>query len=277
MSATVNSLEDEAGWRGKLRLDFEYRRGRSLLTNRNHQGPLTVQRPFYPEGDEVCHTYLLHPPAGIVGGDGLEVNLHLASGAHALLTTPGANRWYRSPRLRANVEQRAIVENDATLEWLPQETLVFDGARAQLRTCIELDSRSHFCGWEVLGFGRPACGEVYSRGTIDFGFEIFREGEPLFLERLVSLEGKIPGMLTYHACATYCATGADESVLARAREVLASIEGGMTGATLMQDLLVVRGLAPQCELLLSLFRELWKALRPYHVGRPAEIPRIWYT
>src|SRR5947208_642250 len=114
-----------SGWQAELALRFARRRERTVVATRHQRGPLTVQRPFYPEGDGVCHTYLLHPPAGIVGGDDLRMTFALDPGTHALITTPAATRWYFSRGVDAQVYQRATLADGATLEWLPQETLLF--------------------------------------------------------------------------------------------------------------------------------------------------------
>ena len=266
-----------SGWHAELALRFAPRRGRTVLAARHQRGPLTVQRPFYPEGDGVCHTYLLHPPAGIVGGDDLSMSFELDSGAHGLVTTPAAARWYFSRGLGARVSQRATLAAGATLEWLPQETLLFDGAHAQLATRIELESGARFCGWEILGLGRPACGESFLNGRLDFRFEIFRDGRPVLLERMRGGAGGVPGLRGNAACATFFATAADSAALEAARAVLAVAPDALCAATLIGDVLIGRGLAARCEPLKSAFSELWSAVRPLTLGRVAVPPRIWHT
>lgn len=264
-----------AGWRAELALRFAPRRGRTALVGRQHRGPLLVQRPFYPEG-EVCHCYVLHPPAGIVGGDRLDVALDLEPGSHALLTTPGATRFHFSRELEAAVEQQARLADGAVLEWLPQETLLFDGAHARAATRIHLQDGARFCGWEILGFGRPACGERFASGTVDFRFELYRGGRPLLLERLRGA-GPPPGLRGYGAWGTFVLTGAGGAALATARDILAVAGDALCGATLIGDTLVGRGLAAGCESLRGAFIALWSALRPICLGRPAAAPRIWWT
>jgi len=269
--------EECAGWRARLALRYEQRRGRTVLASCQKEGPLAVQRAFYPEGDAVCHTYLLHPPAGIVGGDDLGLRFDLDSNAHALLTTPGATRFYWSRGDVATLDHHARVAEGAALEWLPQETLVFDGAHVRATTRIDLEAGARVSAWEIVGLGRPACDERFVSGEIDFRIELWRDGEPLLLERLRGARGGLAGLRSHAACATFLATGASEAVLGAARGALASAKDALCAATLIDDLLVARGLAARCEPLESAFRCLWATTRPFIFGRTATPPRIWQT
>ena len=94
MSAqSCQPVDHPSGWQARLQLGCDPRLGASRLTRRQHVGPLTIQKPLYPEGPEVCHCILLHPPGGIVGGDRLEIELEVDAGARLLATTPGAGEW----------------------------------------------------------------------------------------------------------------------------------------------------------------------------------------
>jgi urease accessory protein len=137
-------------WRAKLALDFEREPKRTVLSKRAAEGPLLVQKPLYPEGDEVCHAIVVHPPGGIAGGDELEIAVK-AQG-HALLTTPGAAKWYRSAGPWA--KQKLLFEVKGTLEWLPRETIVFDGALAELGCEVRLGELGRYLGWEIVCLGR---------------------------------------------------------------------------------------------------------------------------
>lgn len=265
-----------SGWRAELDLRFAPRADRTALVARRQHGPLTVQRPFHPEGP-VCHTYVLHPPAGIVGGDDLRMTFALDPGAHALVTTPAATRWYFSNGREAQLAQRATVADGATLEWLPQETLLMTGAHARLATRIELAGGARFSGWEILGLGRPACDEPFRDGTIDFRFEITRDGTPLLLERLRGGADGLPGLRGHTACATFVATHADGAGVEAARAALAMASDTLGGVTLLGDLLVARAAAPRCEPLMAALAAVWTAVRPLTLGRVAAPPRIWHT
>ena len=124
------ALSEGAGWRARLALGFTHDNGRSRLTHREHEGPLVVQKPLYPEGNGVCQCIIVHPPGGIAGGDRLALTVDVAQRAHAQLTTPGATKWYRSGGRPAMQQMVFRVAEGAVLEWLPQGTIVFDGAQA---------------------------------------------------------------------------------------------------------------------------------------------------
>ncbi len=179
MTATASPT----GWQARLTLSFQCRNARTILGQRSHQGPLQVQRPFYPEGDGVCHIALLHPPGGVVGGDELRIEAALDVDAQVLITTPAAGKFYRSAGPFAHQTQLLTVAAGATLEWLPQENIVYNGARVHTLTHVELQGDARFIGWEILCLGRPAAGETFIAGEYRQGLELWRDGEPLYLEQ----------------------------------------------------------------------------------------------
>jgi urease accessory protein len=267
---------EQAGWSASLSLGYANRYGKTALVKRRHRGPLTVQRAFYPETSGTCHTYLLHPPAGIVGGDELKLDIELAESTKVLLTTPGANRWYYSSGCRAVMTQLAQVEAGASLEWLPQETLLFDGADAHLNSRVDLKGDARYFGWEILCLGRPAANETFEHGKLDFRLELWRDEGLVLRERFCS-KGLPPGMDGYPALTTLTASGADDAALTIARQICATSPDGIYGATLVGDILICRGLARDCTPLTNLCRRLWTELRPLIRGDAAIPPRIWCT
>ena len=279
-TAAAEPVETGEGWRASLELGFIARAGRSVLAERRRHGPLAVQRAFYPEG-EVAHCYLLHPPGGVVGGDSLIVQVRVDPGAHALITAPGAAKLYRSAGPAADISQELRVSADGALEWLPPETILFDGARARVATRVRLDPGARFLGWELQCLGRPAVGERFTSGSADLGLSIERDGRPLLLERLrisdgAGLDG--PAGLRGHAVvATLVATDTDAAALTALREALPQPEGVLWGATRLGDLLALRILADYAEPAQRLLRAAWGILRPRSLGREACPPRIWRT
>jgi urease accessory protein len=268
------------GWLARLELGFAARAGRTVLAHRRHQGPLVVQRPFYPEGG-VCHLYLLHPPGGIVGGDRLDLTLACEAGAHALITTPGAGKFYRSAGPLAVQRQHLRVAAGAALEWLPQEQIVFAGAAVDSLIRIELETGAGFIGWEISCLGRPASGETFSHGALRQRFELWRAGKPLLLER-----SRIDGGSDWLACrwgaggqpvlGTLAAVGAGAQHVELARAAVADAANEVA-LTRLDEVLIARYLGPSAERARALLTRIWVALRPPLLGVAACEPRIWRT
>ncbi|WP_341646272.1 urease accessory protein UreD [Thauera sp. SDU_THAU2] len=270
------------GWRAELRLGYARRGGRTVLARREHVGPLVVQRPLYPEGEAVCHTILVHPPAGIAGGDRLSVHLDVGPGAHVLVTTPGAGKWYRSGGQTGLLAQRIEVAAGGVCEWLPQESIVFDSALGELSTAVRLHGDACFVGSEMLCFGRTASGERFNHGELAMRTRIERDGRPLWLERgvlaggsallgaAVGMQGKPVGG-SFVVASPHC----DGALLECWRGIEA--EAGQGAVTLLPGLLLARWLGPVCEPGRAWFARLWAAARPVVAGRAAQPPRIWNT
>ena len=276
-ASVVQTKTDE--WRAVLELDFREKpmsdQTRTIVTRHRHVGPLTTQRAFYPEAHGVCHTYLLHPPAGITGSDRLTISARLAGDAKTLITTPGATRFYRSNGQSARLRQILSIDDSSQLEWLPQETLIYARANAKMSNDIHLYGDGQYFGWEVIGLGRPASGEHFTRGQFDLCTQIFRDNALRFRDRMHS-EGMPTGLRDNHAFASLYASHADATSLTAAREICRAADC-LCAPTLVEDFLIVRALAAQCHPLLRLFRQLWQTLRPSLLGRPAMSPQIWRT
>jgi len=263
-----------ASWKAELSLGFERTGGRTVLAHKRHDGPLVVQKALYPEGDEVCHAIIVHPPAGIAGGDELALNVASKEAACALLTTPGAGKWYRSAGPWA--AQRLSFEVDGALEWLPQETIVFDGARADLSTEVRLAGDARYVGWEILCLGRTGSGERFSRGTIRLSTRISRDTKPIWLERgRIEGGGKLmqsqAGLGGHTVCGTFVAAGPEIGKM-RAPAAIDTL-----AVTRLPGLLVARYLGDSSEEAKQSFAALWAALRPGLLGREVHEPRIWRT
>ncbi len=270
----------QAGWAASLELGFARRDDRTVLAERRQRGPLAVQRPFYPESG-VCHVYLLHPPGGVAGGDDLDIRVRVGQGARALITTPGATKFYRSAGPQARVRQRLRVEPGGMLEWLPQELILFPGARVRVATEVDLIADARLIAWEVQTLGRPALAERFSPGEADLGFAVRRDGRPLLLERLrlgaeADLSGP-SGLRGLPVCGALVAgpAGLEDLAAARALDLPAAVPA--LGLTLVDGLLVARCLAPRIEPVQVALRGLWGLLRPRLLGLSPCPPRIWST
>lgn len=226
---------------------------------------------------------ILHPPAGIAGGDCLTVNVVLERGAQARITTPGAAKWYRSNSAEAHQNLHLHVADDAVLEWLPQEAIVFDGALARTETDIDCAQRSRACGWDIWMLGRRASGEQFERGHLHQRLRLRRAGELLWSER-VRLAADDPlraSSLGWNGCSvmgSFWALGlpVDESLLERCREV--SEAGVQLGLTRFEHgLLLARALGQSAERVRAALTRIWSLLRPALCGAAGVPPRIWAT
>ncbi len=267
------SPSEGASWKASLSLGFARQGARSVLSEREHDGPLVVQKPLYPEGPDVCHAIVVHPPGGIAGGDQLSLRAACDAGSHALLTTPGAGKWYRSagPMARQSLE----FDVGGTLEWLPRETIVFDGALATLETVVRLIGAGRFIGWEVVCLGRAGSGEHLRRGALKISTQVLKEERLLYVEKgeidpAGPLMSSPVGLGGRTVLGTFIATGRD--LAAPARTAAPSL-----AVTQLPELLVARYLGDSSEAALRGFAELWRAIRPIVAGREAVAPRIWST
>lgn len=272
----------EARWRARLALAFERRGARSVLASRVHDGPLVVQKALYPEGESICHAIVVHPPAGIAGGDELVIDACAGVGSSALVTTPGAAKWYRSAGLWAR--QRIAIEAKAasTMEWLPQETIVYDGALAEIAWEARIAEDARLIAWEVLCLGRTGSGEHFARGRCRLSTRLWRGGKLAWMERGRVEPGSrlaaSPAGLDGHPVVGTMIVAApviEDAWLTDCRA--ARSRDGDFAITRLPGVLIARYRGDSGEAARLYFSELWKRLRPRLIGREAVEPRIWRT
>jgi urease accessory protein len=274
----------EMGWRARLELGYAYAgEERTVLKHRRHSGPWLVQKPFYPEGSAVCHSTLVHPPGGIAGGDQLELNLDVEAGAHAVITTPGAAKWYRSSGEIAKQRCEVNVGRDATLEWLPQPSIVFDGARAEQSHQVRLAANARYIGWDILCLGRIARGERYEHGMFRSHTEVAGAHRRLWIDRAAIAGGGVllsspAGLGGHPVTGLFLAAGIEISrdLIDRCREITAGAPE-RCGVTSLPCVLAARFLGDSLESAWQYFVALWNIVRPALIGRAACAPRIWQT
>lgn len=225
---------------------------------------------------------IVHPPGGLVAGDRLELELELADGAQVLATTPGAQKWYRGePASLADTRLR--VGSGASLEWLPQPSIVFDHAHVEQTLAIELAADASCIGWEMLVLGRAAMPERFLHGRLRQSLSIARAGRPLWVETLACDAGDrlLSSPLGWGgrtAAASVWAVGdVDDALLSAWREALASsgCDGGATRPD--EGLLVAKLLADDAQHAMQAARRLWETARPRVARAPAIAPRLWAT
>lgn len=275
-----------AGWLGRLSLELDKTAHGTQLTRSEHEGPLRIQRVLTPEGHDCPHLYLLHPPGGVVGGDRLETRVKLGEGATALCTTPAAQKLYRSPGARAEIENHLQLGRGASLEWLPSETLAFSSAHAGITTRVTLAAGAAFLGWDIACYGMPARGETFDHGRVQTRFELYRDATPLIIEAF-DLSGQSELLNDAYALrgepvvanlyAVPPSGRIDETLVAQLREAIGEPSRGLVSVTSLGELVVVRALGPQVETVRASLIETWKLLRPALLSRPPVLPRIWAT
>lgn len=283
-------------WYASLNLQLGERAGKTRLLSAAHQGPLRVQRAFYPEGPH-CHLYWLHPPGGLVTGDELSLSAQLLPGAQVLLTTPSAGKIYAvegaegaaaTPgQARPQLTSFSLTQaQDSYLEWLPQETLVFNGANARISTRFNLSGNARLFAWDLVCLGRPASSQWFNTGRCHTSLEVWQDGQPLQIERTDLAAGtrffNAPwGLKGAHSLGTCLASlvllrDEQEALLAA---LTAQFGGGenLWGVTQKGPLLLVRYLGCDMAVAKAGCVFVWQQLRPKLINRPACLPRIWAT
>lgn len=275
---------------GRLALGMTRDGSTTRLTERASFGPLRIQKPLYPEGPQLCHAVIVHPPGGIVGGDRLEIRVCVGPEAQTLLTTPGAAKWYRANERDSRQAVHLTIEAKASLEWLPQETIFFNAARVRMLHEVEMAAGSSYVGSEILCFGRSAAGETFDAGSIGQRTTVRRNGRLVWFEQGLVAGGSaamqgIAGLGGATVCASLMAVGdgldmgaveAIRNETSRAMGAPASGKG-VFGVSLMKSVLVARYLGNSSALARELLCIAWTQVRPALVGRAAVVPRLWQT
>lgn len=279
-------------WHGHLTLDYRRDGDRTIALDR-HDGPLRVLQRLYPEGPGVCHHVLVHPPGGLVGGDVLNLHATLAPDSHALITTPGATRFYKSMGAEAVQQVVMKVEAGARLEWLPLETLAYRNCVATNRMRFELAPGAEMMGWDVLALGLPAASEAFddpahAQGRFTQEIELpgvwlergtVRADDHHLLDSPLGWAGhRVMGTM-WLACGGPMSRERREALLDAAREVQqAHPLAALCGSTSPHDaVLILRVLASRVEPAMNLLVQVWEVWRQAAWGLTPCPPRVWRT
>lgn len=272
-------------WHAHLQLDYLAQADRTVARF-VHQGPLRVLQSLYPEGDRVCHNVLVHPPGGLVGGDSLTVDVTVGPGAHGLITTPGASRFYRSLGEPALQHQRLQLAEGARLEWLPMETIAYSGCLGESRTELRLAPGAELMGWDIVALGLPHANQPFASGQLRLHTELpghwlerglIAADDQRLMDSPLGLAGQRCCAMLYLACGSDLSRGRRDQALDLAREAIeAHALAPSAGATAPNDrVVVVRVLAPVVEPALQLLRAVRDAWRVGLWQQPATQPRLW--
>lgn len=272
-------------WHAQLSIDYSLESGKTLARHQ-HTGPLRILQSLYPEGDTVCHNVLVHPPGGLVGGDTLEMAVQVQSGAHGLVTTPGATRFYRSEGALALQHSHLKLENDARLEWLPLEALCYSGCIAENRLTMDLAPDAELMGWDITALGLPHADQPFVLGRLQQHIEVpgvWLERGTLAADDMRLLDG--PTGLAGQRClaSLFFVSGSPltrqrrEVALDSTRAVIAQHPlASLAGATSPHPQVVVaRVIAPVVEPAMDLLRALRNNWRAALWNMQASHPRIW--
>jgi urease accessory protein len=255
-----------------------------------HQGPLRVLKTLYPEGEGIAHQVIVHPPGGIVGGDQLQITLELQPHAHAVITTPGATRFYRSAGEAGVQHVQAKLHDSARLEWLPMESIAHSGCIAENHTEFQLGAAAEMIGWDMLALGLPAAGEAFSAGRFTQHVElpgvwlergVIDSADTRLLHSPLGLAGRSTLLTMWFAAGQTIAPARLQALVDAARDCTAALPehsdftAGVTA--LRQQVIVLRALAHRVEPAMVLARAVRARWRTLAWALEPVAPRIWQT
>ncbi|TDP71055.1 urease accessory protein [Roseateles toxinivorans] len=281
----IDAPRTQAAWAAHLQLTYRAEAERTLAHDL-HSGPLRVLQALYPEGPGICHHVLVHPPGGVVGGDELRVTVEAGAGSRALITTPGATRFYRSAGPWAEQRTELHLAAGAMLEWLPLETLAYDQCLARNTLSMQLEPGSLLMGWDLLALGLPAAERPFAQGEFATRIHwpgvwleqsLLRADDVQLRQSPLGLAGRSCVGTMWLASGTALDRALLEQLLDEAREEIGQAGADITAGVSSTDprLLVLRLLASHTETAFALLRAVRARWRPLALGLPAHEPRIW--
>jgi urease accessory protein len=274
-------------WHARLQLDYRREANRTVARH-EHSGPLRILQSLYPEGDAICHNVLVHPPGGLVGGDTLDIHITAGATAHALITTPGATRFYRSDGEVAVQRTHITLGDQARLEWLPLEAIGYNQCVAENHLTLTLAPQAEFIGWDVTALGLPAANQPFDSGSFLQHIELpgvwlergrIQADDCRLMNSPLGLAGQRCLASLIFAAGSKLDKGRLQHALDLARDVIAAHTlRGTAGVTSPHgQVIALRVLAPVVEPAMELLRRVWGVWRQHFWSLPAPSPRIWST
>jgi urease accessory protein len=272
-------------WHATLDIDYTLQTGKTLA-HFAHSGPLRILQSLYPEGEGICHNVIVHPPGGLVGGDTLDMKFNVGPGAHALITTPGATRFYRSETEFALQRANLSLQAGARIEWLPLEAICYSGCQAENRLTMALEPGAEMIGWDITALGLPHAGQPFERGHFCQHVEVpgvwlerarLRAHDKLLMDSPLGLAGQRCSASLFFVAGSKLDRQRRQQALDCAREVITAHPLQATAGATSPDgkVVVIRVLAPVVEPAMGLLRQVWQAWRKHFWNMSSPPPRIW--
>jgi urease accessory protein len=305
ITSPATDSSQSSQWQAKLKINIAKTKRGSVVKRSEHIGPLYIQKAFYPQGPDLAHIYILHPPGGLVSGDQLDINIHVSTNAKALITTPGAGRVYKARSDKSLQQQQVTLEaeDNAVIEWLPLETILYPNANTRLNTLVKLTSSAFFIGWDICCLGLPANGQVFDQGCLEQCLQIEVAGKIKLRERLILNDSNreilshragfanrsVNGLMVagpFRQTQPNQPTGTNpdsEQLIEKLRQHSQTLttkaleEQTLSSITQCAEFLLIRYLGDDSEQARWLFTQCWQDIRPHLLGISACAPRIWST
>ncbi|ABE43363.1 urease accessory protein UreD [Polaromonas sp. JS666] len=272
-------------WNATLALDYTRQAGKTVAHFR-HSGPLRILQSLYPEGDAICHNVIVHPPGGLVGGDTLDLQFSASAGAHGLITTPGATRFYRSTGEPALQRTHLTLEAGARMEWLPLEAICYSGCLAENHLTMTLAPGAELIGWDITALGLPAASLPFAHGSFCQHIEVpgvwlerarIQASDTLLMSSPLGMAGHRCVASLFFVAGSKLDRHRRQQALDTARQIIEAHPLSATAGATSPDgqVVVVRVLAPVVEPAMALLRQVWLAWRSHFWQQAASSPRIW--
>jgi urease accessory protein len=266
---------------GALELGYRADGGTTRIAHLFQSDPC---RALFPRGevDDIGQTVLLTTSGGLAGGDRIRMQAHFGPEARQVVTPQAAEKIYRAINAATEIDVALKVEAGAWLEWVPQETILFDGARLRRRFGIDVAAGGGVLAGDILSFGRAAHGESYKGGLLFDRWDVRLDGRLAWADRLRLDAPKRAlahpaGFGAARAYGTILLAGVDAARhLDAVREVLATADS-RSAATMVGGVLLVRLLAGSTAELRADYARAWSCLRQVAAGLPPRMPRIWHS
>lgn len=266
---------------GGARVRFKEDRGRTVLDELYQHDPVRILFPHNPPG-ELTIGVLTTTSGGLVGGDKIEVSVVAGASTRSMVMAQAAEKIYRSTGEDCLIDITVEAHDDTWFEWLPQETILHEGARMRRTTRLDLKSQARVLAGEFLVFGRQAMGEKMTTGLVRDCWDVRMDGRPVWADAF-HLEGEVDQIINHpaglggaSAIANAVYAGPDaESYLDLARDLLTETEHVRCAASFVNQVLLVRWIGRDVFSLRNSFADFWKKFRHHVGGQPEILPRLW--